>query len=427
MKSQKHKGHLYRSLQAMCVVPLLILGIVITIFSYYTVRSAMYDEIHTELKNTANAVITTYDLLYPGDYHLEGETAYDLYKGNQVITSDYTIVDRLRADTLIDITLFYQDTRILTTIRNTDGTRIVGTGADARILQEVYWAEKSQFYHNTTINDVPYFAYYTPLHNSDGTVVGMIYAGKPCSEVDKAVLQAVLPTILITLCGIVIVSLIGSSYIHKLISTLQKIRNFFSKVSAGNLGEQLDPDILQRNDEISEMGYSALYMQRSLRTLIEQDTLTELNNRRFADKRLKQTQMSANIHGTHFVIAIGDIDYFKNVNDTYGHECGDLVLKKVADVLKRHMAGKGFAARWGGEEFLFLYDGYTLSEAQAETDALLEEIRKLVITYDDQQIHVTMTFGLAEGTVNTNIKELLQKADANLYEGKAQGRNRIII
>lgn len=427
MESKKYKGRLHRSLQAMFIIPVFVLGLVITFFSYFTVRSAMYDEVQIELKNTANAVITTYDLLYSGDYHLEGETAYDLYKGNEVITSDYTVIDRLSADTSIDITLFYHDTRILTTIRDTDGNRIVGTGADTRIMQEVFWAERPQFYYNATINKVNYFAYYTPLRNSNGTVVGMVYAGKPRSEVDKSVMHAVLPTLVVTLLGVLVVSFISSTYAHRLTSTLRKIRNFFSKVSAGNLGEQLDPEILRRNDEISEMGYSALYMQRSLRTLIEQDNLTELHNRRFADKRLKQTQMSATIHGTRFVVAIGDIDYFKKVNDTYGHECGDLVLKKVAAILRKHMIGKGFAARWGGEEFLFLFDGCDLTEAQIETEALLEEIRDLEISYDDQKIHVTMTFGLAEGNVSTNVKELLQKADAKLYEGKNQGRNRIII
>lgn len=427
MKQKKNSGRLSRSLQAISIIPLLFLGLIITIFSYFTVKSAMYDEIHTELKNTANAVITTYDLLYPGDYHLEGETAYDLYKGNQIITSDYTIIDRLRADTQIDITLFFQDTRILTTIRNTDGNRIIGTGASQRILQEVFWAEQPHFYHNATINDVQYFSFYTPLRNTDGTVIGMIYAGKPYSEVNKVVLHAVLPTILITICGIVVVSLIVSSYTHKLINTLHKIKNFLSKVSTGNLWEELDSEVLRRNDVISEMGYSALYMQRSLRSLVEQDNLTELNNRRFADKRLKHSQMQANIHGTTFVVAIGDIDFFKKVNDTYGHECGDLVLKKVAGVLKRHMIGKGFVARWGGEEFLFLYDNLTLAEAQAETEALLEEVRSLEITYDDQPLRVTMTFGLTEGGVNTNIKELLQQADAKLYQGKNNGRNCIII
>ena len=234
MDAKKYKGRLHRSLQAMFIVPLFILGIIITFFSFFTVRSAMYNEVQTELKNTADAVITIYDLLYPGDYRLEGETAFDLYKGNQVITSDYTVIDRLSADASIDITLFYHDTRILTTIRDTDGNRIIGTGADDRIIQEVFWAERPQFYYNATINKVNYFAYYTPLRNSNGAVIGMIYTGKPRSEVDKSVMHAVLPTLVVTLLGVLVVSFVSSTYAHRLTSTLRKIRNFFSKVAAGN-------------------------------------------------------------------------------------------------------------------------------------------------------------------------------------------------
>ena len=255
----------------------------------------------------------------------------------------------------------------------------------------------------------------------------MVYAGKPCTEVNAAVFHAVFPILIIVLCGVLIVSIIVSAHTRKILSALQKIRTFLSKVSTGNLWEELDPSVLRRHDELSDMGYSALYMQRSLRNLVEQDTLTELNNRRFADKRLKQTQMQADIHGTHFVVAIGDIDFFKSVNDTYGHECGDIVLKQVAAVLKKHMLGKGFVARWGGEEFLFLYDNADLDDARKETELLLDEIRNLPITYDDQNLHITMTFGLAEGGVQTNIKNLLQKADANLYKGKEAGRNRVIV
>ncbi len=427
MNKTKQKGHLYRSLQAMSIIPLLILGLVITVFSYHTVESAMHSEVHTKLKNMADAVILTYDLLYPGDYHLEGVTAYEFMKGDYALTSDYSVIDRLHADTQTDITIFYQDTRILTTLRDADGNRIVGTGANLRIIEDVLYGGQSCFYSNTMIDDVKYFAYYTPLRNADGSIIGMVYAGKPCTEVNAAVRHAVFPIMLIVLCSIFIVSLVTSFYTRRLIVTLQKIRTFLSKVSTGNLSEELDSDVLRRNDELSEMGYSALYMQRSLRNLVEQDTLTELNNRRFADKRLKQTQMQANIHGTGFVVAIGDIDFFKSVNDTYGHECGDLVLKKVAGILKKNMLGKGFAARWGGEEFLFLFDNADLETAQKYVEDLLTDIRNLTVAYDDQAISVTMTVGLAKGGINTNIKELLQEADSNLYKGKINGRNCIVV
>ncbi|MBQ7781925.1 MAG: diguanylate cyclase [Lachnospiraceae bacterium] len=427
MKHQKAKGQLARSLQAMSIAPLILLGLVISLFSYQAVKSAMHKAVNTELQNIANAVTMSYDLLYPGDYKLVGEETVNFVKGNQVLTSDFSIIDRLKAETQIDITIFYQDVRILTTICNEDGTRIVGTGVNNRISQDVLLLGQPHFYTNTTINDVQYFAYYAPLRNDDGSIVGMVYAGKPCTEVNAAVFHAVFPILIIVLCGVLIVSIIVSAHTRKILSALQKIRTFLSKVSTGNLWEELDPSVLRRHDELSDMGYSALYMQRSLRNLVEQDTLTELNNRRFADKRLKQTQMQADIHGTHFVVAIGDIDFFKSVNDTYGHECGDIVLKQVAAVLKKHMLGKGFVARWGGEEFLFLYDNTDLNDARKETELLLDEIRNLPITYDDQNLHITMTFGLAEGGVQTNIKDLLQKADANLYKGKEAGRNRVIV
>ncbi len=426
MSSARKNGHLYRSLQSMSVIPLLVLALIITVFSYYAVKQAMHTEVHIELRNTAENVMMMYDLLYPGDYYLEGTNSYDFYKGTQNLTDDHSIVDRLKADTQTDVTIFYQDTRILTTICNTEGRRITGTGAGALVIQDVLFSGQPHFYTNTEINGQQYFAYYTPLRNSDGSIVGMIYAGKPCTEVNAAVRRAVLPIILIAICSMAVVSLISSSYTRKLTNALQKIRTFLSKVSTGNLWEELDFDVLRRNDELSEMGYSALYMQRSLRNLVEQDTLTELNNRRFADKHLKQTQMNANTYGNHFVVAIGDIDLFKSVNDTYGHDCGDVVLKRVASVLKNHMIGKGFVARWGGEEFLFLYDNLELGAARAETEKLLQEIRSMAVDYEGQTVRITMTFGLAEGGVNTSIRTLLQTADAKLYEGKESGRNRII-
>lgn len=427
MKLQKNKGCLSRSLQAMSVIPLLVLGLVITIFSYFTVKAAMHSEVNIELQNMANAVVLTYDLLYPGDYELAETEGNDLLKGDHILTHDHSILDKLKAETQIDLTVFYQDTRILTTIFDENNTRMVGTKVSPRIVDDVLLLGKPHFYTDALIGEEQYFAYYMPLRNDDGTIVGMVYAGKPCADVNAAVHQTVFPIIIIALCSMVVVSFISSTYTQKLISSLQKIRTFLSKVSTGNLEVVLDYDVLQRNDELGEMGHSALYMQTSLRKLVEQDTLTELNNRRFADKRLKQTQMQANLRGTSFVIAIGDIDFFKSVNDTYGHECGDLVLKKVALTLKNAMAGKGFVARWGGEEFLFVYDDMNLEAAKAEAEKMLDDIRAIIISYNEQTIHVTMTFGLAEGSVGSNITQLLQVADTKLYEGKTNGRNRVVI
>ncbi len=426
MKLNKRKGQLNRSLQIISVFPLLILGLIITAFSYTTVASAMHREVSTELKNIAQSVALTYNLLYPGDYHLEGTKSYVLFKGEQPISLDHSILDTMKTNTQAEITLFYNDTRILTTIRDINGERIIGTGVNKRIVNDVLETGIPHFYTNTTINNIQYFAYYTPLFNEDGSIVGMVYAGMPCSEVKATVRNAVFPAIVISLFSMFFVSLIASSFTHKLIMALQKIRTFLSKVSTGNLTVELDPSVLKRNDELSEIAYSALYMQRSIRNLVELDTLTKLNNRRSADNLLLQVQKQANLCGIPFSIAIGDIDFFKSVNDTFGHECGDLVLRQISGVLKNSMTGKGFVARWGGEEFLFVYDGMKLEDAKAELDKLLQQIRELVIHYENDMIQVTMTFGIAEGNKDSNITELIQLADKKLYEGKENGRNQIV-
>ena len=88
MKQQKIKRQLAHSLQAMTIMPLILLGLVISIFSYQSVKATMHDAIRTELQNIASTITTTYDLLYPGDYRLVGEKALDLVKGAQVLTPD---------------------------------------------------------------------------------------------------------------------------------------------------------------------------------------------------------------------------------------------------------------------------------------------------------------------------------------------------
>ena len=133
----------------------------------------------------------------------------------------------------------------------------------------------------------------------------------------------------------------------------------------------------------------------------------------------------ASTNGTPFAIAIGDIDFFKKVNDTYGHSCGDLVLKSVSDILRGHMNSIGFVARWGGEEFLFVFDHLDAQQAQKSLQDLLTKIRELEIPYQDQVIRVTMTFGLVAGDERDQ-DTLLCLADNKLYEGKTGGRDRVI-
>lgn len=125
-------------------------------------------------------------------------------------------------------------------------------------------------------------------------------------------------------------------------------------------------------------------------------------------------------------IAIGDIDFFKRVNDTYGHECGDAVLKALANLFDGETKPIGAVARWGGEEFLFLFENMNGDEACAVLTNIQAKINRLDIPYEGENHRVTMTFGLTEYDFQLSLDDNIKQADDKLYSGKNSGRNRIV-
>ncbi len=420
------KGKISYVLQAINLIPLLLFGFIIILFGTRYFTKAMHAEIEVGLEDNAHNIITLLDIAYPGDYHLEGEVAYRLYKGDADITGDYTLIDRVHEETGLDITLFYRDTRILTTIKDASGERIIATGAPDEIQQDVLYKGEHRFYNNVLIKGTSYFAYYTPLRNSDGSVVGMLFVGKPNDQVDAAVQSAVYPLMLANFVAMVITAVFVFLYTRGFASVLLKIHHFLANISSGNLNAELDSSVLNRNDELGDIGRSALTMQYSLRKMVEQDPLTQLFNRRSADRKLLQIVEKSSQEHTPFCLAMGDIDFFKGINDTYGHDCGDKVLQSVAKMLQTHLYDCGFVARWGGEEFLLVFDNTNLENALQILEKLLDDVRAMEIKYDNQIVKVTMTFGLVGGYTD-NVELLIRDADEKLYAGKATGRNQIIV
>lgn len=424
--SDKNKrGKLYYSFQAISMVPLLLYGIVVIIFSSTSFRHSMQEQVYTELRNVAFLVDTLLDTAYPGDYSLVDGKTLSLYKGDVNITSDYTLIDGIRERTAMDVTLFYQNTRILTTIKNWEGERIVGTQAPTQVLTDVLQEGKSCFYDNVIVRDTNYFAYYAPLRNGDGQIVGILFVGKPAAEVNGQVNRALSPIVIVGVVLLILACLFSVYYAGRFLKALYGLKSFFSQVATGNLSEELDPAILKRGDELTELGRSALSMQCSLRSLVERDTLTELYNRRSGGRHLACSVEKARSKNTPFTLVIGDIDFFKRVNDTYGHLCGDEVLKSVARLLRKHLKDKGYAIRWGGEEFLLVYENSRLEDALESLRALQEDINSTRILFEDTVVSVTMTFGMAcDPTMD--LKDLLREADDRLYYGKNNGRNQIV-
>ncbi|MBQ8598429.1 MAG: GGDEF domain-containing protein [Lachnospiraceae bacterium] len=155
------------------------------------------------------------------------------------------------------------------------------------------------------------------------------------------------------------------------------------------------------------------------------DTLTGLYNRRKALEYLEE-MCRKEYRNIGFCISICDIDFFKKVNDTYGHEIGDRVLKQVANKFLEKMHNNGFVARWGGEEFLLVFPECNGDDAYIKLEDIRKEIKDMKIQEDNYEFSITMTFGLAEYDFQNNINAVIIEADNKLYMGKERGRDIVI-
>lgn len=179
--------------------------------------------------------------------------------------------------------------------------------------------------------------------------------------------------------------------------------------------------------ESNAMEAKLLKYNEKIHKMASTDPLTKLMNRRSMVEYM-QKQINSYDRGElqQFSIAIGDIDFFKKVNDTYGHEAGDDVLKAVASCIESTIHGNGKVARWGGEEFLLLFRDLNGDQARIELEKVRETIEKLVVNSADLTIQVTMTFGLEEYDNYEGVDRIISKADEKLYMGKESGRNKVV-
>lgn len=414
------------------VLPILGLGVSVTLIVSYSFSKSISTEVHHNLENTGNALLLHFDFLYPGDYSLHsgisetGQTTYQLYKGDADITQSYEYIDCLKEKTGIDFSIFYKDTRVLTTIMDSHNQRMIGGSTHPVILDDVLTNGNSHFYNKVLLDSQPYFAYYTPIKNSNGEIIGMLFAGKPALEVNALISHVLSPIFWTALFTSIAFGAISISNSRKLVHWIQIINRFLSKVALGNLNTELDSRIITRKDELGDLGRNAINMQKSLRILIEQDVLTGLHNRRHGERILQHLIAENHNSKNNFSVAIGDIDFFKNVNDTYGHEAGDVVLKGVSQIMKKHMNNMGYAVRWGGEEFLFIFEDVPYKQALKILQDFLEEIRSTTFTYNMTSIKITMTLGIVKSQPQDPLNIILKCADDKLYKGKTNGRNQIV-
>ncbi len=157
------------------------------------------------------------------------------------------------------------------------------------------------------------------------------------------------------------------------------------------------------------------------------DALTNLNNRRQFEVRLKQEIATTKRQKNPLCAMMVDIDFFKKVNDTYGHASGDAVLRTVASIIKEHLRESDIPSRYGGEEFAVLLPYTHIEEAKIVGERLRKAVETTPIPIDKKNINVTISMGLAEFSPQETGEDLFKRADSALYEAKESGRNRVCV
>jgi len=194
-----------------------------------------------------------------------------------------------------------------------------------------------------------------------------------------------------------------------------------------NIAELKDTAI--RFAEYLSLSIANIKLSEKLASQSIRDTLTGLFNRRYMEETIQREILRAARKQTKIGIVMADIDHFKQINDTYGHEAGDEFLMKLADFFKTKTRGSDIACRYGGEEFILILPESSVEDTYKRADYLREEIKKVKVYFRGQLLpSVTLSFGIAtypDHGIDTD--ELMRVADTALYKAKEEGRDRVIV
>ncbi len=188
----------------------------------------------------------------------------------------------------------------------------------------------------------------------------------------------------------------------------------------GNLS--LEKLLEEKNRELEEKNSELENKIKEVEYLSITDTLTKIPNRRKFEIEIEKETARSNRYGHDLSFVLIDIDFFKNVNDSYGHKVGDRVLKKLSLLIKKQLRLNDFVSRWGGEEFALLLPETNLEEAKHISEKLREYIHQICF---ENGLFITCSFGIAQYSKDETLDDLFNKVDGALYKAKELGRNRV--
>ncbi|HEY5556234.1 GGDEF domain-containing protein [Acetobacterium sp.] len=271
------------------------------------------------------------------------------------------------------------------------------------------------------------FSFY-PIEDFDGKIIAYIGTGFDMNTVNDIFINSMIRFIPVIVIFSLVLFLILYALLRQLLKPLSEIISITEKISKGNYKiEYPSNKIIEFTkilESIGEMSDAIEIRENKLITLSSIDKLTQIYNRQKTEDLLRLEIKRSNRYNYSLSIIMLDIDKFKEVNDTYGHKVGDIILEEFANILKKNIRTTDFIGRWGGEEFLIICPETNIEGAEALANNLRREIEEHKFPII---VWKTASFGVAAYMPEEEINSVMKRADDALYKAKEFGRNRVEI
>ena len=258
---------LKKKILSMILLPVLVLGLVVIILSMTVIKGALIREVRLALQSVATATYAAYDQ-NSGDY--VESTNGDVWKGGFNISKSDSIVDTIKEKSGVEVTFFYGDRRIMTSAKDKDGNRILGSRAGDVIVEKVLNGGQEYFSKNVSIDGTLYYGYYVPVYQSSGAApVGMVFVGAQKSEKDAVINQIVYAIVFMVVFLMAACMLLGFVFASSLSRSLKKSIGAVQSVATGNLRTPVDEKLLKQKDEVGDLTRGIKRLQDEMTRSIE--------------------------------------------------------------------------------------------------------------------------------------------------------------
>ena len=258
---------LKKKILSVAVLPVLLLGIVTIVITLTQVKSSLINEVKESLSGTAATTLAAYNQ-HSGSY-LRADNG-DVWKGGYNISKSESLLDNIKEESGMDVTFFYGNERIMTSAKDRDGNRILGSPAGEKIVEKVLKGGENYFSSSVSLDGTLNYGYYIPVYQkgTDSEPIGMIFAGVDKQAKDNTIngiILMVLFSVIFVMAACIVIAVIMSVSITR---SLQKGISKVQKVADGELGSPIEEKLLKRNDEVGDLAKAIDTLQKALQNIV---------------------------------------------------------------------------------------------------------------------------------------------------------------